>query len=107
MRSSPPPPTSSPITSARQLGRLTGDRVMLMLAIPLSGLALAVAAERPLPFVGELEISDALDDSDVEDVFEGGHIATHLAFFAAFTLHIGLVIKHQLLDRDGLLRRIL
>ena len=34
-------------------------------------------------------------------------IATHLVFFAAFTMHIGLVIKHQLFGRDGLLRRIL
>ena len=32
---------------------------------------------------------------------------THLAFFAAFTLHIGLVMKHQFFDRDGLVRRIL
>ena len=76
-------------------------------AIPLSGLALAVADAKPLPFVGEIEISEAFDDSDVEDVFEAGHIATHVAFFVVFALHVGLVIKHQFFDRDRLLDRML
>lgn len=80
---------------------------VLTLAIPLSGLALAVADERPLPLVGEIEISEELDDSDVEDIFEAGHIGTHLAFFATFALHIGLVIKHEFFDRDKLLERML
>lgn len=33
------------------------------------------------------------------------HVAAHLAFFACFAAHLGLVLKHQLLDRDHLLRR--
>ncbi|MGH8959229.1 MAG: cytochrome b [Acidimicrobiia bacterium] len=80
---------------------------VLVLAIPLSGLALAVADERPLPFIGEIEIWQAFDDSDVEDAFEAGHIVTHLVFFVVFTLHVGLVIKHQFFDRDRLLDRML
>lgn len=35
------------------------------------------------------------------------HVAAHLLFFVAFALHLGLVLKHQLLDRDRLLRRML
>lgn len=42
-----------------------------------------------------------------DDVLLGGHIATHVACFVALTAHVGLVLKHQLVDRDGLLRRIL
>lgn len=57
---------------------------VLMFAIPISGLALVVT-----------------DDDDLV----GFHIAAHLAFFAAIAFHVGLVLKHQLLDRDGLLRR--
>lgn len=33
------------------------------------------------------------------------HVVSHLVFFAALALHVGLVLKHQLIDRDHLLRR--
>jgi cytochrome b561 len=33
------------------------------------------------------------------------HVASHIAFFVSITLHVGLVLKHQLINRDGLLRR--
>ncbi|MGW6316414.1 cytochrome b [Streptomyces sp. NPDC055099] len=33
------------------------------------------------------------------------HIVAHLVFFAALALHVGLVLKHQLIDRGHLLRR--
>ena len=35
------------------------------------------------------------------------HIVTHIAFFVVIVLHVGLVLKHQLIDRDRLLRRML
>jgi cytochrome b561 len=35
------------------------------------------------------------------------HVASHIAFFVALALHVGLVLKHQLIDRDQLLRRML
>ena len=103
------PPWAPSLTSFERRYSHTVERILyvLALAIPLSGLALAVADERPLPLIGKVEISEALDASEVEEVFEGVHIATHLIFFAVFALHVGLVIKHQLLDRDGLLNRML
>jgi cytochrome b561 len=33
------------------------------------------------------------------------HVAGHVALYAALTVHLVLVLKHQLIDRDGLLRR--
>jgi cytochrome b561 len=33
------------------------------------------------------------------------HIATHVLFFAALAAHLGLVLKHQFIDRDNLLGR--
>lgn len=35
------------------------------------------------------------------------HVASHVAFFVAVAAHVGLVLKHQLIDRDRLLRRML
>jgi cytochrome b561 len=43
----------------------------------------------------------------VSDDAVGVHVAAHVAFFVAVASHVGLVLKHQLLDRDGLLRRML
>jgi cytochrome b561 len=35
------------------------------------------------------------------------HVSSHIAFFIAVAAHVGLVLKHQLIHRDGLLRRML
>lgn len=75
----------------------------VLFAIPLTGLALVVASGEDWDlgnreWVAPLELAD-------DDVLLGVHIATHLTFFAAFAMHVGLVLKHQLVDRDRLLRR--
>lgn len=43
----------------------------------------------------------------VSDDAIGLHVASHIAFFVVVALHIGFVLKHQLIDRDDLLRRML
>ena len=35
------------------------------------------------------------------------HVASHIAFYVALAAHLGLVLKHQLIDRDRLLERML
>ncbi|MFC8921871.1 cytochrome b [Cellulosimicrobium sp. NPDC057127] len=35
------------------------------------------------------------------------HVASHVVLFVALALHLGLVLKHQLVDRDRLLARML
>lgn len=35
------------------------------------------------------------------------HVMSHVVFFVALALHVGLVLKHQIVDRDRLLRRML
>jgi cytochrome b561 len=57
---------------------------VLMFAIPISGLGLLVAG-----------------DDDVLVL----HVAAHVAFFVAIAFHIGLVLKHELVNRDRLLHR--
>lgn len=43
----------------------------------------------------------------VSDDLLGLHVASHIVFYVAFALHVGLVLKHQVVNRDGLLRRML
>lgn len=84
-----PLPDWAPTLSAgeRRLAHWT-ERVLyvLMFAIPITGLVLVVA-----------------DDDDLLGV----HVAAHIAFVVAIACHVGLVVKHQLVDRDRLLRRML
>ena len=37
----------------------------------------------------------------------GLHIASHIALYTAFALHLGLVLKHQFIKRDRLIQRML
>lgn len=59
---------------------------VLMFAIPITGLWLLLA-----------------DDDDAA----GPHVISHVAFFVVIVVHVGLVLKHQLIDRDRLLKRML
>lgn len=62
------------------------EKVLLatLFAIPLTGLALVAAGD---------------------DDWLWLHVAAHVTFFVAITAHVGLVLKHQLVDRDRLLSR--
>jgi cytochrome b561 len=57
----------------------------LLFVIPLSGLLLVVVSYDLLPL----------------------HVAAHIGFFATVAAHLGLVLKHQLVDRDRLVSRML
>jgi cytochrome b561 len=80
------PPWAPTLSSAERRLVHWNERLLyaLMFAIPLSGLALVASGD---------------DDSVAM------HVATHVVFFVAITLHVGLVLKHQIVNRDGLLRR--
>jgi cytochrome b561 len=72
--------------SERTLAHWT-EKVLLSLlfVMPLSGLLIVVVSYDLLPL----------------------HIAAHIAFFVAIAAHLGLVLKHQLVDRDRLVARML
>jgi cytochrome b561 len=59
--------------------------LLLLFVIPLSGLSLVLVSYDLLPL----------------------HIAAHIGFFAVIATHLGLVLKHQLIDRDQLVSRML
>jgi cytochrome b561 len=60
--------------------------LVLLFVVPLTGIVLVASG-----------------DDDVLPL----HVAAHIAFFVALALHLGLVLKHQLVDRDRLLARML
>jgi cytochrome b561 len=77
----------------------------LMFLIPLTGLGLLFASGEEWEIWGR-EWESPIELAD-DDVLLAGHIATHVLFLVAFAAHLGLVLKHQFVDRDRLLRRML
>ncbi|HZB42165.1 MAG TPA: cytochrome b/b6 domain-containing protein [Ilumatobacter sp.] len=82
------PPWAETLTHGERTFAHWTERALyvLMFAIPLTGLWLILA-----------------DDDDARTP----HVVSHIVFFVVIVLHVGLVLKHQLLDRDRLLHRML
>ena len=81
------PPWAPGLSSSERVLAHWTERVLytLLFLIPLSGLWLVLVDDDAL-FL---------------------HVAAHVCFFTALAAHVGLVLKHQLVDRDRLLRRML
>ena len=81
-----PPWAESLSQRERRLAHRTEQALYLTLvAMPLSGIVVLLGGDDVLPL----------------------HVAAHVGFFLALASHLGLVLKHQLVDRDRLLRRML
>lgn len=78
---------------------------LLLFAIPITGLGLVFASGETTD-LGSGELSAPFEIVD-DDVWLAAHIAAHVAFFVVVALHIGLVLKHTVVRRDGLLQRML
>lgn len=78
---------------------------LMLFLIPISGLLLLFGSGEDWNLNGT-EWESPVEFAD-DDLLLGVHITTHIAFFVVVTVHLGLVLKHTLIDRDRLLRRML
>jgi len=80
----------------------------LMLALPLSGWLMSSAKGYQTVWFGVLPIPDLLaKDKALGDLLEGVHEALAYVMITLIVVHICAVIKHQWVDRDRLLSRML
>jgi len=81
------PPWAGTLSPAERRLAIITERTMLVLlfAVPLTGLTLVLGDDDLLPL----------------------HVTAHVVFFTALAAHVGLVVKHQVVDRDRLLARML
>ena len=81
---------------------------VLFFAVPLIGWAYSSAAGYPLVWFGVWQLPDFVPVStELADAIKPWHRITAYALAALIALHIAAALKHQLIDRDGLLRRML
>lgn len=81
---------------------------LLFFAVPLSGWAYSSAAGFPIVWFGVLPLPDWVPVSKpLADVLKEAHEVLSLSLGGLVVLHVAAVVKHQWLDRDGLLDRML
>jgi len=81
---------------------------LLILAVPLTGYLLSVAAGIKVVYLGVWELPMPFDKSDaLKDLFSMAHEWLNWTMATIVVLHILAALKHHIIDRDGTLRRML
>lgn len=104
----PPLPAHLPAwqTWGAHLGH--GALYLLMLAIPLSGWLMSSAKGVPTVWFGVVRLPDLLArNADLGDRLANLHWILNLALIAVLLAHVAAALKHHLIDRDDVLRRML
>ena len=79
---------------------------VLMVALPLSGLMMAVASKYGVKWFG-LEFIGGLDNTPLREVFKGVHEIVGVVILFIIIVHILGALKHKFIDKDGTLDRML
>lgn len=81
---------------------------VLFFAVPLLGWAYSSAAGFPIVFLGLLQLPDFVPVSPaLAEAIKPWHWISAYALAALVVLHVAAALKHHLIDRDGLLSRML
>lgn len=102
----PPLPAATPAWQ-RPLSRITNFLFYaLLLLLPLSGWVWMSAADRPIDFFGLFTLPALVAPAkDLADVMHERHEVLGLAMLALVVIHILAALKHQFVDRTGLIGR--
>jgi cytochrome b561 len=81
---------------------------LLMIAIPVSGYLYSSAANVPVVYLGLVPLPRLIaPDPVLKVMLKNIHITLNYTLLVLFVLHVAAVLKHQWLDRDGLLSRMI
>ena len=81
---------------------------LLFFAVPLLGWAYSSAAGFPIVFLGILPLPDFVSASpELAQTLKPLHGWAAWALVVLIAMHVGAALKHQFIDRDGLISRML
>ena len=104
----PPPPPPMPRWQQIAARLNHWGLYALLFALPLSGWLMSSAANRPASWFGLAQLPDFIaPDPGLKEVFEEVHEMLVNVLFVLAGLHVAAALKHQFVDRDGLLLRML
>ncbi|MGZ8303268.1 MAG: cytochrome b [Telluria sp.] len=87
---------------------LHGLLYVLIFAVPLSGYFYSLASGVPVVYLGLVELPVLIDANPaLKPVLKAVHFWLNMLLAASVAIHVGAALKHQFVDRDGVMRRIL
>ncbi|KRB88524.1 cytochrome b [Noviherbaspirillum sp. Root189] len=87
---------------------LHGLLYLLMFAIPVSGYFYSLAAGVPVVYLGVLPLPALIDPNpEWKAILKQVHYWLNMTLLVMFALHVVAALKHQFIDRDGVLKRML
>ena len=87
---------------------LHGLLYVLIFAIPVSGYFYSLAAGVPVVYLGVLPLPVLIDaDPALKPILKQVHYAFNMVLLAAVAGHLLAALKHQFIDKDGVLARML
>jgi cytochrome b561 len=104
----PPPDVAMPAWQQRAAHATHMLMYLLFFAIPLVGWAYSSAAGFPVVVFGVIPLPDFVPvDKALADAIKPFHKGLAFALAALVLLHVAAAVKHQFIDRDGLIGRML
>ncbi|NHZ41902.1 cytochrome b [Massilia aquatica] len=101
-------PASMPAWQKGAAHGLHGVLYLLMFAVPLSGYLYTLSAGIPVVYFGLFELPIIIAaDPELKPVLKGVHYWLNMGLAACVALHLAAALKHQFIDRDGVLKRML
>lgn len=104
----PPPPPPMPRWQHVAASLNHWALYALLFVLPLTGWLTSSAANRPVSVWGLVQLPDFVaPDAGLKEVLEETHEFLVNVLFVLVALHVAAALKHQFIDRDGLIRRML
>ena len=106
--SAPAYPPSMPDWQKGAAHGLHGMLYVLMFAVPLSGYFYSLSAGVPVVYFGLFPLPVLMDPNPaLKPVLKALHYWLNMGMLGAVALHVAAALKHQFVDRDGVLKRML
>ena len=103
-----PPPVAMPEWQRRAAAASHALLYVLMLVIPLSGWVYSSASGVQVVYLGLVPLPDLVaKDKALAAVLKAVHVTLNYGLLALVMVHAGAAIKHHVVDRDDVLRRML
>lgn len=104
----PGPVGGMPVWQARAAKAAHGLLYLLILVVPVTGYLYSLAAGVPVVYLGLWPLPQLVEPNDaLKETLKLAHIWLNYLMAAIVAVHAAAALKHQLLDRDGTLGRML
>ncbi|KAF1028613.1 MAG: Cytochrome b561 [Burkholderia plantarii] len=104
----PPLPAGTPKLVTAGAHAVHGLLYLLMLAIPITGYLYSSASNIPVVYLGIVPLPPLIaPDPVLKETLKTLHVTLNYGLLVLVAVHVLAALKHQLIDRDGILGRML